>query len=54
MGYGAFANSTLLKLLNSGNYEGSVKQFKRWVYAGDKVLEDLVKRRIAETEMFLS
>ncbi len=54
IGYGAMANSTLLKLLNSGNYDGAAKQFKRWVYAGDKVLEGLVKRRIAETEMFLS
>lgn len=54
VGYGNFANSTLLKLLNSGNYESAAKQFKRWVYAGDKVLEGLVKRRIAETELFLS
>ena len=54
VGYGNLANSTLLKLLNAGNYDGASKQFKRWVYAGDKVLEGLVKRRIAETELFLS
>lgn len=54
VGYGALANSTLLKMLNTGNYDAAAKQFKRWVYAGDKVLEGLVKRRIAETEMFLS
>ena len=54
VGYGAFANSTLLKLLNAGNYNGASKQFERWVYAGDRVLEGLVKRRKAEREMFLS
>ena len=54
IGYGAFANSTLLKLLNAQNYEAASKQFSRWVYVGDKVSEGLVKRRIAETEMFLS
>jgi len=54
VGYGALANSTLLKVLNTGNYDAAAKQFKRWVYAGNKVLEGLVKRRIAETEMFLS
>ena len=53
VGYSALANSTLLKVLNTGNYNAAVKQF-RWVYAGNKVLEGLVKRRIAETEMFLS
>ena len=54
VGYGAFSNSTLLKLLNAQNYEGAGKQFSRWVYAGDRVLEGLIKRRQAETEMFLS
>ena len=54
VGYGAFANSTLLKLLNAGNYNGASKQFERWVYAGDRVLEGLVKRRKAERELFLS
>lgn len=54
VGYGAFANSTLLKLLNAGNYNAASKQFERWVYAGDRVLEGLVKRRKAERELFLS
>ena len=54
VGYGMFANSTLLRLLNSGNYTASANQFSRWVYAGDKVLEGLVKRRNAEKELFLS
>ena len=53
VGYGAFANSTLLKLLNAGNYNGASKQFERWVYAGDRVLEGLVKRRKEEKGLFL-
>jgi len=52
--HGAFANSTLLKLLNAQNYEGAAKQFIRWVFVGDTVLEGLIRRRKAETELFLS
>ena len=54
IGYGAFANSTLLKLLNAQNYDAAAKQFIRWVFIGDKVSEGLLRRRRAETEMFLS
>ena len=52
LGCGAFKNSTLLRLLNQGNYDGARKQFPRWVHAGGKVLEGLVKRRAAEAQMF--
>ena len=54
VGYGAFANSTLLKLLNSGNYNAAAKQFERWVHVGDNILEGLIRRRNAEKELFLS
>ena len=54
VGYGAFANSTLLKLLNAQNYDSAAKQFIRWVFIGDSVSEGLLRRRRAETEMFLS
>lgn len=54
VGYGAFANSTLLKLLNSGNYNAAAKQFERWVHVGDNILEGLIRRRKAERELFLS
>ena len=37
IGYGAFANSTLLKLLNAQNYDAAAKQFIRWVFVGDTV-----------------
>ena len=47
-------NSTLLRLLNQKNYKGAAQQFDRWVYAGNKVLASLVKRRAEEKELFLS
>jgi lysozyme len=55
IGINAFKNSTLFKLLNSGANKNDVaKQFDRWIYAGGKVLDGLVKRRNAEKQLFLS
>ena len=53
IGPGNLKTSTLLKLLNKGDYEGAAEQFDRWVKAGDKKLAGLVKRRAAEKELFL-
>lgn len=44
--------STLLKVLNSGDYEGVPAQIKRWNKAGGKVLEGLIRRRNAEALLF--
>lgn len=52
LGGSALRNSTLLRLLNAGDYEGAQKQFSRWVHAGGQVLAGLVKRREGEAEMF--
>jgi len=53
IGINAFSGSTLLKLLNSGDYKGASQQFKRWIYGnGKKVLEGLKKRRTAEEKLF--
>lgn len=46
------SSSTLLKVLNSGDYEGVPAQIKRWNKAGGKVLEGLVRRREAEALLF--
>ena len=54
LGVGNLKNSTLLRLLNQKNYKGAAQQFDRWVYAGNKVLAGLVKRRAEEKELFLS
>lgn len=48
VGEGNFAKSTMLRLLNSGQYEAACRQFPRWVYAKGKKLRGLVTRRDAE------
>ena len=54
LGTGNLKKSTLLKLLNKGDYNGAAEQFDRWVYAGGKKLNGLVKRRAAEKKLFLT
>ena len=44
--------STMLKVLNSGEYEDVPAQMKRWNKAGGKVLEGLIRRREAEACLF--
>ena len=43
----------MLKVLNSGDYDGVPAQIKRWNKAGGKVLEGLNRRRQAEADMFV-
>ena len=45
--------STMLKVLNSGDYEGVPAQIKRWNKAGGKVLKGLIRRREAEALLFV-
>jgi lysozyme len=54
LGAGNLKKSTLLKLLNKGDYKGAAEQFDHWVYAGGKKLNGLVKRRAAEKKLFLT
>jgi lysozyme len=54
IGPAAFGNSTLLRLLNSGDAAGAAGQFKRWNRGADGVLPGLVTRRAAERDLFLS
>ena len=44
--------STLLKVLNAGDYAGVPAQIMRWNKAGGKVLEGLTRRRQAEADLF--
>lgn len=57
IGAGNFSRSTLLKLLNKGDYVGASEQFKYWVKGtidGKKVtLSGLVIRREAERKLFM-
>lgn len=49
-----FRTSTLLKLLNTGDYIAASKQFARWRYDNGKEIAGLIARRKDETELFLS
>ena len=53
IGTGAFAGSTLLRLLNAGRYDEAADQFARWNQAGGHVLAGLIRRRAAERAEFL-
>lgn len=52
VGLGNLKTSTLLRLLNNGDYSGAAAQFGRWAKAGGKTLPGLVKRRESESRMF--
>lgn len=46
------SDSTLLRKLNSQDYEGAADEFKNWKIAGGVVSPGLVKRRAQETDIF--
>ena len=52
IGLGAFRRSTLLQLLNAGNYTGAAEQFGVFVRSGSGVSPGLVVRRAAERRLF--
>ncbi|OCJ61245.1 hypothetical protein A6U96_13950 [Agrobacterium tumefaciens] len=52
IGSGAFAKSTLLRMVNMGDYSGAAGQFSRWNRGGGRVLPGLVKRRALEEALF--
>ena len=52
LGAGRLRESTLLRLLNAGQYAAAAEQFHLWVMAGGHPLPGLVTRRAAERAMF--
>ena len=54
IGSNAFKSSTLVKKLNTGDYQGAADQFDVWVNAGGKRIQGLVNRRDREKLLFLS
>lgn len=54
VGIGSFAKSTLLKEIkkNRNNLKEIEKQFNRWIYSGDKVLQGLIIRRLKEYTLY--
>jgi lysozyme len=51
-GAAAFTHSTMLELLNEGDYKGAASQFDLWDHASGKVVAGLLRRREAETQLF--
>ena len=54
LGATALSTSTLLKKLNRSDYRGAAEEFDKWVYAGSKKLNGLIKRRAEEKQLFLT
>jgi lysozyme len=44
--------STLLILINEGDFAGAAQQFMRWVYVDNRVSDGLIRRRKAEQSLF--
>lgn len=53
LGSANLESSTLLKLLNNGDYRAAADQFPRWNKAKGAVLNGLTTRRAAERALFL-
>lgn len=53
-GCGALATSTLMRLVNAGQFEQAANEFGKWISADGAVLPGLVRRRAAERDLFLA
>lgn len=51
---GAIARATLTQKHVAGDHTGAAREFARWNRAGGRVLQGLVNRRAAETELYQS
>ena len=49
----AFNNSTLLKVLNKGDYKGASERFKDWRISDGQINQGLVNRRELERQLFI-
>jgi lysozyme len=52
LGSGNLRQSTLLRLLNQGDYAGAADEFQKWNKAGGKAMAGLTRRRLAEAALF--
>jgi len=52
LGQRAFANSTLLRELNAGEFAAAAAQFDLWDHAGGVVVAGLLRRRQSEAALF--
>ncbi|MBN1254016.1 MAG: lysozyme [Deltaproteobacteria bacterium] len=53
LGGGALQRSTLRSRLNREEYEGASDEFLKWVYAGGRKLNGLIRRRQTERYLFM-
>lgn len=49
---GAIGKATLTRLHKAGEHEAACAEFSKWVHAGGKRLNGLVRRRAAEAELY--
>ena len=54
IGRGNLSKSSVIRLVNKGDFDGAAKQFAKWNKAGGKVLNGLTRRRAAEMLLFQS
>jgi lysozyme len=54
IGTTGFSKSSVVKRFNEGNIQSSAAAFKLWNKADGRVLEGLVRRRKAESELFMT
>lgn len=55
LGVGNFKKSTLLKKVKANPNDPTIKnELERWIYAGGKVLNGLVKRRKEEADLYFT
>src|SRR5574344_141986 len=52
IGVGNFSKSTLLKKVNSGDFDGASNEFLKWNKSGGKELLGLTRRREREKDLF--
>lgn len=52
LGAANFGSSTLLRLLNAGNYAAAAAEFPKWNKSGGRALAGLTRRRDAERALF--
>ncbi len=54
LGVGNLSKSTLLRLVNKGDFQGAANEFEKWNKAGGIARAGLTRRRLAEKELFLA
>lgn len=54
IGASAFATSTMLKLINQGDYNGAAAEFQKWNKVNKREVAGLTARRALEQQTFLS